>query len=269
MNADPARLFRKVARPEKGLHLVGSFDPRKEEALQRFVFKLLASKVGGSIARLLLFGSVAKGEAREGSDIDILVIATEAMEEVSRACAEAAFEVAVETGESIEPLVRCVDQARHPQSYFLYWTLHSGQEVYQMEAEELRRREARNYLELSREYLEGARMNREQGHCRIAVDAAYNGCELAVKALLLLKLPDLTGSHVGMIQRFGELYVVTGEIPRDVGRQLAQALEKRNDARYEPHASIGAEEADRIIALGERLQEILQARLRDQPMVGS
>jgi predicted nucleotidyltransferase len=135
VNADPARLFQKVARPEKGLHLTGSFDPRKEEALQRFVPKLLASKVGGSIARLLLFGSVAKGEAREGSDIDILVIATEAMEEVSRACAEAAFEVAVETGESIEPLVRCVDQARHPQSYFLYWTLHSGQEVYQMEAE--------------------------------------------------------------------------------------------------------------------------------------
>lgn len=119
----------------EGLQWTSRLDPHKEEALQRFVSKLLTSKVGDSIARLLLFGSVAKGEAREGSDIDLLVIATDAVEEVSRACAEAAFDVAVETGESVEPLVRCVDQARYSQSYFLYWTLRSGQEVYRMEAQ--------------------------------------------------------------------------------------------------------------------------------------
>lgn len=245
----------------EGLQWTCRLDPRKEDALRRFVHTLLGSKAGGSIARLLLFGSVAKGETREGSDIDLLVIATDAVEGVSRVCAEAAFEVAVETGESVEPLVRCVDQARYPQSYFLYWTLRSGREVYRMEAEELRRREAWNYLEFSREYLEGARRNRDGEHFRIAVDAAYNGCELAVKALLLLKLPDLPGSHGGIVQRFGELYVLTGEIPRDVGRRLAQALEKRNDARYEPHAALGAEDAAQVIALGEQLQKILETRL--------
>jgi uncharacterized protein (UPF0332 family)/predicted nucleotidyltransferase len=243
-------------------HVTVRLYPRKEEALRRFVHKLLESKVGGSIGRILLFGSAAKGEAREGSDIDLLVVATDSVEEVSRACAEAAFEVAVETGESVEPLVRCVDRVRHPQSYFLYRTLHSGQEVYRMEAEELRRREARNYLNLSLEYLEGAIRNRDAGHFRIAVDAAYNACELVVKALLLLKLPDLPGSHGGIVQRFGELYVVTGDIPRDVGRRIAQALEKRNDARYDPHAALGLEEAAEVIALGEHLREILEKRLQ-------
>ena len=246
------------------LHPAESVAPRKEAALRRFVQKLMGSKVSGSIAGLFLFGSVAKGEAREESDIDLLVVATDSIEEVSRACAEAAFDIAVETGESVEPLVRCVDQARHPHSYFLYWTLRFAREVYRMEAGELRRREARNYLDLSREYLEGARRNREGGHFRIAVDAAYNCCELAVKALLLLRLPDLPGSHGGIVQKFGELYVLTGEIPRDVGRRLAQALEKRNDARYEPHAALGAEEAAQVISLGEELQQILETRFQGQ-----
>lgn len=183
---------------------------KKEGALNFFLSELLKTGARESIARVILFGSLLKGEAKEGSDIDLLVIATDSPAEVSNACADASYETALVTGESVEPLVRCIDEARHPQSYFLYSTLKNGKEVYRMGRQKLKRNEAHNYLTLSLEYMDGSRVSYQSGYFRIAVDAAYNACELAIKGLLLLRLPDIPGSHGGIVNKFGELYVKTG-----------------------------------------------------------
>lgn len=57
------------------LHLADGLDPRKGDALRCFLPKLLASPAGGSVARVLVFGSAAKGQTTPASDIDVLVIA--------------------------------------------------------------------------------------------------------------------------------------------------------------------------------------------------
>ncbi|HIC90524.1 MAG TPA: HEPN domain-containing protein [Syntrophaceae bacterium] len=100
------------------------------------------------------------------------------------------------TGESVESLIRCVDEARYPQSYFLYYNLKREREVYSMDVEGLKRKEAQNYLKLASEYLDGSRANCQKGYFRIAVDAAYNACELIVKGLL--RLPDIPSSRGGL-----------------------------------------------------------------------
>ena len=45
----------------------------KREAVEYFV-KLLKERFGGRIKKVILFGSVARGDAEEDSDIDVLVI---------------------------------------------------------------------------------------------------------------------------------------------------------------------------------------------------
>jgi len=237
------------------------FQTNKQRAIDYFIKELLKTEAKNSIARIILFGSFLKGEAKKGSDIDLLVITTDSFKEISNACADASFETALATGESVEPIVRCIDEARYPQSYFMYSVLKGGREVYSMDGEQLRRKEAQNYLYLSSEFLNGSKSNSEKGYFRIAVDTAYNACELAIKGLLLLRLPDIPGSHGGIVQKFGELFVKTGEVPKELGREINLALERRNNARYEPHAQITKEDAEEIIDLGERLQKILEKNL--------
>jgi len=233
----------------------------KQKAIDYFVKELLKTEARNSIARVLLFGSLLKGEATERSDIDLLVITTDSFKEISDASADASFETALVTGESVEPIIRCIDEARYPRSYFMYSVLKRGREVYHMDEQELKIKEAQNYLYLSSEYLEGAKFNSEKSHFRIAVDTGYNACELAIKGLLLLTLPDISGPHGGIVKKFGELFVKSGEVPKELGRQINLALEKRNNARYEPHAQITKEHAEEIIDLGERLQKVLEKKL--------
>ena len=234
---------------------------KKQKALAFFLKELLKGEAKSSIAKIVLFGSLLKGEAKEDSDIDLLVITTDSFKEISKACADASFETGLTTSESVEPLVRCLDEIRYPQSYFLYSILKRGREVYGMDGEELKRKEAQNYLSLSSEYLDGSRANSQNGYLRIAVDAAYNACELAIKGLLLLRLPDIPGSHGGIVNKFVELFVKTGEVPKEMGREIRLALERRNNARYEPHAQITKDHVEEIIDLGGRLGEILEKKL--------
>ena len=238
-----------------------NFGSKKQRALDFFLKELLKTEAKNSISRILLFGSLLKGKAKETSDIDLLVITSGRSKEVSNTCADISFETAMATGESVEPLVRCVDEARYPRSYFLYSTLKRGKEIYRMEKKNLKRNEAQNYLELSSDYLDGSKANYQTGRYRIAVDAAYNACELAIKGLLLLKLPDIPGSHGGIVNKFGELFVKTGKVPKEVGRALRLGLEQRNNARYEPHAQITKEQAEEMIRLGQQLQKILEKKL--------
>lgn len=246
------------------MEIIESQDIRimKQRALDHFLKELLKSGVENSVAKIILFGSLLKEKIRKESDIDLLVVAVDFPYEVSKACADAAFETALATEESVEPLVRCIDEIRYPQSYFLYSILKQGQEVYRMNAEELRKKESRNYLELASEYLDGSRTASQGGYFRIAVDASYNACELLIKALLLLRLPDIPGSHGGIVNKFGELFVKTGEVPKELGRAIGLALEKRNNARYEPHSEITKEHAEEIISLAERLRQILEDKMR-------
>jgi uncharacterized protein (UPF0332 family)/predicted nucleotidyltransferase len=234
---------------------------KKQRALDFFIMELLKSETKGSIAKIVLFGSLSKGKSREESDIDLLVVASDSPGEVSNACANASLETGLTTGESVEPLVRCIDEVRHPQSYFLYSTLKRGREVYRMNGQELKRKEARNYLDLATEYFDGSKANVKKRYFRIAVDAGYNACELTMKGLLLLRLPNLPGSHGGIVTKFGELFVKTGEISKELARAVHRALEKRNNARYEPHAQITKQDAEEIIDLSEQLQRILEKKL--------
>ncbi|RME39864.1 MAG: HEPN domain-containing protein [Thermoflexia bacterium] len=233
---------------------------RKRRAAERFVSRLLESPACPYVARVVLHGSVLTGKVRPESDVDVLVFRTDGSGIVERACDEAGFWVAVEMAESVEPLVYSLNDYWHPASYFLYRAVRDGEVLYTMSAEELRREEVNSLRELAVEYLEGARDLAVRGRYRLAVDAAYNAAELMVKALILLKAEQLPRTHGGLVGRFGELYVRTGDLSADVGRRLREALRHRNLARYDRAARIGPEEAAETVRLAEELLATLEEK---------
>ena len=236
----------------------------KQKALDDFTARLLQSSKD-HIARIILFGSVLYGEDQPESDVDVLVFGTDRLRELSEACAAASFETAMQWGESVEPLVYCTDDMRFPQSYFLYDTLRRGKEIYRMDEQTLRRKEAEATLALAREYLASAEDAAAHRHYRMAVDGAYNSAELAVKGLLhLVKLEKMPSSHGGTVQMFGQHYVMTGLVAPEQGHRLNVHLELRNKARYDFHARITQDDASASVSLAKEFIAFLEAQLRER-----
>lgn len=234
---------------------------RKRRALDYFVRYLLDSSIKARVAKIVLFGSLAKGKVHRDSDVDALVFATGHLDAVADACAEASLWTGIEMEESIEPLVRCIDELYHRDSYFLFQALSEGEEVYSMPQEELAKQAAHHALDLARDYLELAEYDLKGGYYRGAADAGYNAAELCARGLLLLKLEQVPKTHGGIVRKLGELYVKPALIAKEIGRDLNRALQIRNDARYDLHADIDAEKAKKVMAAAEKLVGILESQL--------
>jgi uncharacterized protein (UPF0332 family)/predicted nucleotidyltransferase len=233
----------------------------KYKALEDFTRRLLSSDVKDQIAKIILFGSVARGDARQDSDIDVLVFGFGDLRKLFRMCAEVAFDILIESGEYIQVLAYCIDDFSPPRSYFLYRVMLYGKEIYSMGEEELKDRETRDYLILSQEYLEMAETSLSNGKYRVAVDTAYNAAESCARGLLLLELPELPRSHGGLLNKFSELYVKNGPLSRRIGSDLNVMLRLRSTARYDAHGLIDKQNAQDAIELARTLMEALEARL--------
>ncbi len=233
----------------------------KYSALEDFVQRLLSSDLKDQIAKIILFGSMARGDARQDSDIDVLVFGFGDLRKLFRVCAEVAFDILIESGEYIEVLVYCIDDFSPPRSYFLYRVMLYGKEIYSMGEEELKERQLEGYLSLAQEYLEVAESSLAEERYRVAVDTAYNAAEACARGLLLLRLPELPRSHRGLITKFGEQYTKDGPLPKKLGRTLNTMLELRSRARYDANSPMGKEEAQDAIELARTLMQALESKL--------
>jgi len=234
---------------------------RKHLAVDRFKERLLQSSVGDKIARIILFGSLLRKDAGKESDVDLLIFATSDLKRVEETTAEISFDILLEIGEGVEPLVYCLERLRYPDSYFLYRNSKIGKEIYKMNEHEMKTEEASGYSALAVHYLEiGERLFKDDEY-RVSSDVAYNSAELATKGLLLFKMDELPTSHRGIVNKFGELYVKSGEVDLELGRRLNEGIRLRNRARYESHAEIGEKEAGEMIKLARALIDQLSRKL--------
>lgn len=239
----------------------------KEEILKKvdeFTKRLLASKAGGQIVKLCLFGSVVKeGHLKKDSDVDLLVVVNNGRK-TKEEIIDLSFDFQMEEGFPVEPIICGIEDLFPITDYFVYNCLNYGVEVYSMEKNKIKRENCKHLKRLAEEYLEGATNAKEEGFFRLAVDAAYNAAELAMKGLILLIEDDLPGSHGGIVGEFGRLYVKSGKLEREIGRKANQSLGLRNQARYKFLARIGKEEADSVIELASFLIEKLASNIEVQ-----
>jgi uncharacterized protein len=66
----------------------------------------LEARFGGRLERLVLFGSRARGEGHEQSDLDVLVLVRDLTKAERRAVVNLAYDVELGGGQVISPLVR-------------------------------------------------------------------------------------------------------------------------------------------------------------------
>ena len=217
---------------------------------------LLSGEIKNNIAKIILFGSHAKGHASPDSDIDVLIFTTDGID-VEKAVMDRIYDFMIEHNAPLEVLTTGIDALLLYQDYFTYNISHYGWEIYSMEKDELKMAMLTDVKNLAEEYFESAQEVLESNRTRVALDAAYNAAELAAKALILLKQDDLPGSHGGIVSVFGQLYVKTNEVDKAIGRELNRSLKLRNMARYKPHALLTKEDAKNVLKLAEGLIRIV------------
>lgn len=235
---------------------------RKLDAAETFVNKLLESPAGAHVAKILLFGSLARGEATTDSDVDLMVIGAGALPLVTECSNNAAFDRLLATGEDVEPLVRSLNEWREPSTWLMYRVRLEGKEMYSMDAKAIRRREIDGLYDLASMYLQAtnrilASGAEDEGSIRVAIDAGYNAIELCAKAFLLSRLDTLPKSHGGVKTLFSDHFVKRGVLPREFGRRLSHCLRYRNEARYDPAAEVTSDKAREAARLTAEMLEAL------------
>jgi predicted nucleotidyltransferase len=113
----------------------------KYRALEEFLQRLEAHPVWGRVVKVVLYGSVLRGEAGEESDIDVLLVAAGNLQDVEEAAYDAAFTVMLDMGHRVEPLVYCLDDYYSARP-FLAAVRQQGKEIYSMSPDDMARRQA-------------------------------------------------------------------------------------------------------------------------------
>ncbi|NOR76948.1 MAG: HEPN domain-containing protein [Methanophagales archaeon] len=107
-------------------------------------------------------------------------------------------------------------------------------------------REAASLIERAKKYLKSSRMLLVEGDYESSVSRAYYAMFYSAEAVLLTENLSFS-SHRGVISAFGEYFVKTDIFPRDMGRELNRAFEKRQLGDYEYTFVISEDEAREIL----------------------
>ncbi len=96
--------------------MVMTIPESKQRAVEEFVKKVM-SKYGDRVEEIILFGSVARGDFHDESDIDVLVVA-EGIQ--THDLVEIAHEVLLKYGEVIVPILRTREEYARYSGYSFY-----------------------------------------------------------------------------------------------------------------------------------------------------
>lgn len=115
-------------------------------------------------------------------------------------------------------------------------------------------KEVKSLLKRTKRYLKSAELLLKDGDYESSVSRTYYAMFYSAQAMLLIKNLSFS-SHKGVISTFGEHFVKTGIFPKEMGRELNRAFEKRQLGDYEYTSVISHEEAKKILANGKKFVE--------------
>ena len=111
--------------------------------------------------------------------------------------------------------------------------------------------EIKSLLSRASRYMKSAKLLIEDGDYESAVSRVYYAMFYSVEALLLTKGLSFS-SHKAVISAFGQHFVKTGILPKDMSKTLTKVFEKRQFGDYEFTFVITKEEAEDILKDGRR-----------------
>ncbi|MEA2074743.1 MAG: HEPN domain-containing protein [Euryarchaeota archaeon] len=127
-------------------------------------------------------------------------------------------------------------------------------------------KEVESLIKRAMKYLKSARILLEDGDCESSVSRAYYAMFYSAEAMLLTKGLSFS-SHRGVISAFGEHFVKTGIFPKEMGKELNRAFEKRQLGDYEYTFVISEDEAKEILENGEKFVEKIVQHLKERKLI--
>lgn len=109
--------------------------------------------------------------------------------------------------------------------------------------------EASALIERAKRYLRSAEILLKDGDFESCASRTYYAMFYAAEASLLTKKLSFS-SHKAVISNFGEHFVKAGVFPKEMGRELNRAFEKRQIGDYEYTFVISEDEAKQLLRSG-------------------
>jgi uncharacterized protein (UPF0332 family) len=124
-------------------------------------------------------------------------------------------------------------------------------------------KEAKALIKKAQRYLKSAEILLQDKDFESSVSRTYYAMFYCAEAVLLTKNLSFS-SHKGVISAFGEHFIKTGIFPKELGRELNRAFEKRQIGDYEYTSLISNEEAAEILDSGRQFINTLENWLNKQ-----
>ena len=201
------------------------------------------------IIKIILFGSVAREEDTEDSDIDILIISND-WGLIDSLITDEVFKVVLDTGELISPYVLSEKQFNETRNFnFLTNVLKEGIVIgWKWCIHQKAKSKLTSSISLY-----------EIGQYGDSVGRSYYAMFLSAKALLVRSGYDVN-SHRSLIGIFGRDYVKNGDFDSNIAKYLSGTQSLRDHADYDAIDTISKEiakerirQAEKFIAEAERL----------------
>lgn len=123
-------------------------------------------------------------------------------------------------------------------------------------------KEIEAFIQKAKRFLKSAEILIKEEDYDSSVSRSYYAMFYSVEAVLLTK-GVTTSSHKGIISKFGEIFIKSGVFPKEMGRELNRAFEKRQLGDYEHIFMISEEEANDILINGKEFIEKIILYLKD------
>lgn len=110
-------------------------------------------------------------------------------------------------------------------------------------------KEVASLIERARKYLKSSETLLKEGDYESSVSRTYYAMFYSTEAVLLTMNLSFS-SHKAVLSAFGEHFIKPGTFPREMGKELNRAFEKRQLGDYEFTFVISKEEAEEMLEKG-------------------
>ncbi len=256
--------------------------PNERQAVDALV-EALQRHANGQILLVALFGSKARGEAREDSDVDILIVADADLQQLRQQIDGLVVKLGHEhdlpqVNEFVLNRERWADYAQRRAAF---WQNVQRDGVMLLRGPALpddlsllpdfngenlmadHRPEIQQNMRLAREALDDAQANCAQGRYHTAANRAYYAVFYAANALLAT-LGLQRSKHSAVKAAFHEKFIKTQQIEAAYGDDYTETMKKRDMADYDVDASLDEPFARDGVQRAQRFVERIERYLKDK-----
>lgn len=255
--------------------------PNERLAVDALV-EALKREAGGQILLVAMFGSKARGDAGEDSDVDILIVADADPRQIEGRISKSSSELSLEHNLIINKFILSREHwADYARRRAAFWQNIQRDGVLLLRGPALpddlsllpdfdgenlmadHRPEIQKNLRLAREALDDAQANHVQGRYHTAANRAYYAVFYAANAMLAT-LGLQRSKHSGVKAAFQEQFVKTGLIETPYSDDYEETMEKRETSDYDVTFSISEPFARDCLERARRFVERMERYLKEK-----